>query len=467
MPNEIAPAHDLSESQAMEERRDAILRGPLLRTLFSLTLPVIAVISAQTFVAVLEAYWVSRLGTEAVAGISLVLPLLILMNTMSNGGIGGGVSSAISRAIGAGRQSDANALLLHTIVIAIAFGLLFALGALSFGSRVYTALGGQGDAIEYALVYSAWVFGGAPLIWIVNLMGSAMRGAGEVRLQAVVNLIGAVLLIPLSPVLIFGMGPFPRMGVGGAGAATLIFYLGALMVYTRHLRRGRGALRLCTSRIRAHHFGSIMGVGLISAVGTLTASLTVVGVTGAVGADGAGALAGYGIASRVDSLIVPLLFGLGSGVVTLVGVATGAGDMQRSFRVAWIASAIAFVATEGLGLILAVLPMSWVGLFSNDPSVIASGSAYLHTVAPFYGFFGVGLMLYFASQGRSDMLWPFIGGGLRFVGTVGGALWLARRGAELQWIFAAVAVGYVIFGIVNVAGFLARSTRRVELAALS
>ncbi|MGH7866918.1 MAG: MATE family efflux transporter, partial [Candidatus Dormibacteraceae bacterium] len=107
---------------ALEERRAMMLGALVLPTLLKLTFPVIAVVVAQTVVAILEAYWVSRLGTEAVAGVSLVLPLLILMGTMSNGGIGGGVSSAVARAIGAGRQADADALVLHTVIVALAFG---------------------------------------------------------------------------------------------------------------------------------------------------------------------------------------------------------------------------------------------------------------------------------------------------------------------------------------------------------
>lgn len=436
-----------------------LLAGPVIPTLLKLTIPVIAVVVAQTFVAVLEAYWVSRLGTEAVAGVSLVLPILILMGTMSNGGIGGGVSSAVARAIGADRQADADALLLHTVVIAVAFGLAFTLGTIFLAPRIYSSLGGHGQTLELALTYSAWVFGGAPLIWTVNLLASAMRGAGEVKIPAVVSLVGAAVLIPLSPILIFGLGPFPRLGVGGAGAATLIFYGGGLLVYLRHLLRGQGALRLHLSPLRLRHFRSILGVGLLSAAGTLVASLTVVGVTGAVGTQGTAALAGYGIASRIDSLLVPLLFSVGSGVVTLIGVATGAGDISRGNRIARIACVVAFVATQSVGALLVAFPSWWVGLFSTDPPVLIAGSTYLRIVAPSYGFFGVGLMLYFASQGRSNMLWPFVAGSMRLAVTVAGAAWLASGGASLALIVAPVAVGSVLFGLTNAAGFFSNARR--------
>jgi len=453
MPNdstsEAVPARDTGH-----ERREMLLRGPIIPTLLKLTFPVIVVVVTQTCVAVLEAYWVSRLGTEAVAGVSLVLPLLILMNTMSNGGIGGGVSSAVSRAVGAGRQADADALLLHTIVIALSFGTFFVFGALLLGPWLFAALGGQGATLQVALTYSAWVFGGAPLIWTVNLLAAAMRGAGDVKVPAIVSLAGALILVPLSPLIIFGVGPFPRMGVGGAGAATLIFYAFGLLVYLRHLRGGRGALRLHGAAFAAAHFRSILGVGLISALGTLVASLTVVGVTGAVGTRGSIALAGYGIASRVDSLLVPLLFGLGSGVVTLVGAATGAGDITRGNRVARIASTIAFVCTESVGVLLAVFPSAWVRIFTSDASVLAAGETYLRVAGLSYGFFGVGLMLYFASQGKSNMLWPFVAGVLRLAVTVGGAAWLAQTGAPLALIVAPVVAGSLLFGVVNTLGFM-------------
>jgi len=436
-----------------------MLGGPVVPTLLKLTFPVIAVVVAQTFVAILEAYWVSRLGTEAVAGVSLVLPILILMGTMSNGGIGGGVSSAVARAIGADQQADADALLLHTVIVALAFGLAFTLGSIFLAPQLYSALGGRGQTLQLALTYSAWVFGGAPLIWTVNLLGSAMRGAGEVKIPATVSLAGALVLIPLSPILIFGLGPFPRLGVGGAGAATLIFYAIGLVVYLRHLLRGRGALRLHLAPLRFRHFRSILGVGLISAIGTLTASLTVVGVTGAVGTRGSAALAGYGIASRIDSLLVPLLFSVGTGVVTLIGVATGAGDISRGNRIARIASIIAFVATQSVGVLLAIFPSGWVHLFSTDPSVLVAGSTYLRVVAPSYGFFGVGLMLYFASQGRSNMLWPFVAGSLRLAITVAGAAWLASGEASLAYIVAPVAAGSVLFGLINAVGFFSNARR--------
>lgn len=440
-------------AQTSVARRDALLNGPILITMLGLGLPVILVIAAQTFVAVLEAYWISRLGTNAIAGVSLVLPLFVLMGTMSNGGIGGGVSSAIARAIGAGKDEDANALLAHAVLIALVFGCAFTVAMLFAGRSIYAALGGTGTSLEIALAYSTWVFGLSVPIWLVNLIGSALRGAGEVRLPARISLIGAVALIPLVPALMFGIGPIPRMEIVGAGLALAIYYYGALIVLLRYLFSGRGVLTLATYPVARVHIAAIMGVGLISAIGTLTASLTTVAITGTVGTYGAAPLAGFGIASRIDSLLVPLLFGLGTAVVTMVGVATGAGRHERARRVAWTAAALAFCVTEVLGLYLALSPASWNSIFTEDAAVMSAGTDYFKVVAPFYGFLGLGLMLYFACQGRGKMAWPFAAGIARLLFTAVGAWWMVSTGAALTTVFLAVAGGAILFGLVNAYGF--------------
>jgi putative MATE family efflux protein len=436
---------------APDARFAAILAGPILPTLTRLTAPVILVIVAQLFVSVLEAFWVSRLGTEAVAGVALVLPVFVLMGTMSNGGIGGGVAAAVARAKGAGDHARADALLWHAIVIAIGFGLVFTLAAELAGPSLYAALGGRGDTLANALDLSTWVFGGATTVWLVNLIGAALRGAGEVKLPAKINLLGAAVLVPLSPLLIFGWGPVPALGVAGAGIATVLFYAGALVAFLVWLRRGNGPLQLRRHPAAGPLFAAILQVGLISAIGTLLASLTIVAITGSVGQYGAQPLAGYGLASRVDTLITPLLFGLGTGVVTMIGAASGAGQHQRAWAVARLAAALGFVGSSAIGLTLWAAPWLWMDIFTTDPAVHAAGSLWFRMVGPSYGFFGLGLMLYFASQGLGRMQGPLIAGIIRLSITAGGAAWFASRAASLDQVYLAAAVGSALFGVINAA----------------
>jgi len=424
----------------------ALIDGPIAPTLLRLATPTIAVLVIQTFVGITESYFVGHLGTDALAGVSLVFPVLMLMTMMSNGGIGGGVASAVARALGGGRRHDADALVLHALVLAIGFGLAFAAGVLGLGTVLFGALGGAGETLAAAERYASFVFGGAVLTWSVNLLAAALRGAGEVRIPALVTLAGAVIVVPLSPALIFGLGPLPASGIAGAGLAVLIYYTLALVALLIYLRRGPAPLRLTAGRLEWRLFRAILGVGGLSAIGTVQSNLTVAAITGCVGTFGTQALAGYGMASRLDYLLIPLLFGLGTATVTMVGTSIGAGRIARARRIAWTAALMAAAVTEAIGVLAALLPQVWIGLFSSDPAVLAVGASYLHIVAPFYGVVGLGMLLYFASQGAGRVAWPVLAGTMRLIIAVGGA-WLAVvLHGGLASLFAVVALSSVTFG---------------------
>src|SRR5258708_32351767 len=207
--------------------RAAMLDGPIARNILSLAGPVFAVLALQTFVGVAETYFVSSLGTAAIAGVSLVVPLSMLMVMMSNGGIGGGVSAAVARAFGGGRRHDANALVLHAVVIAVAFGALFSLGTWLWGPALFARMGAKDETLANAVMYSNLVFLAAIPAWVANLLGAALRGAGNVRVPAIVTAAGALVTLALSPLLIFGWGFVPRLGVAGARAAAVVFFVAA------------------------------------------------------------------------------------------------------------------------------------------------------------------------------------------------------------------------------------------------
>ena len=440
---------DVSSREVMKRR---ILAGDVLAPMITLAAPMVAVLVAQTIVGVAETFYVGLLGTAALAGAALVFPLSMLMTMMSNGGIGGGVSSAVARATGAGRRDDADALVVHALVLAVLFGAAFTLAAIMLGPRLYGALGGRGAVLDVAVTYSDVIFAAAIPAWCANLMAAALRGIGNVIVPARVTLIGALVLIPLSPLLIFGCGPIPHLGVAGAGIAVMIYYVGATLFLSAYLLDGRGGLRLRGCRLEGRLFAAILRVGLVSAVGTIVTNLTVIVVTGLVGPFGADAIAGYGAASRLDYVQVPFLFGLGTAVVTMVGINVGAGQHARARRIAWTGALVAAAAAETVGLLAATFPNTWVGIFSRDPAVLASGATYLHRVAPAYGAVGLGMLLYFAAQGTGRVLVPFVAGVAR-LGVAAGGGWLAVAcGASLQTLFLIVASGSLAFGAMNALG---------------
>lgn len=445
-PTALSPAHPVPPG---------VLDGPITPTILRLALPTIIVLVIQTLVGVAETYFVSFLGTDALAGVTLVFPVLMLMQMMSNGGIGGGVSSSVARALGAKRHADADALIWHAIVIACAFGFIFMVAVILGGPILYRAMGGMGPALTAALTYSGVVFAGSIPIWITALLSSALRGAGDVKVPALVIFSGVVILIPLSPALIFGWGPFPQLGVAGGGTAVVIYYVFAVLMLMLYLRSPRSLLKLRIVPLRLRLFKDILGVGLLSAIGTVQVNLTVAFVTSAVGRFGADAIAGYGIASRLDYIQIPLIFGLGTAIVTMVGINIGAKQMARARRIAWIGAALAFGMTELIGLAAAIFPHAWLGLFSDEPQVLALGTLYLRNVAPVYGAVGLGLALYFASQGAKCVLLPVLAGTVRMIiaAFIGWSvvIWF---GAGLSTLFQIVALAAASYGLLTAAAML-------------
>jgi MATE family, multidrug efflux pump len=157
---------------------------------------------------------------------------------------------------------------------------------------------------------------------------------------------------------------------------------------------------------------------------------------------------------RSEYLLIPVIFGLGAPLVALVGTNIGAGQKPRALRIALIGGAIAFAISEALGLIAALWPQAWLALFSPDPGVIETGSAYLRIVGPTYGFFGLGMALYFASQGAARLFWPLLSGFLRVLVAIGGG-WIALSlTGSLNWLFAALASGLIVYGVVLTAAII-------------
>jgi putative MATE family efflux protein len=445
--DDVGAAVQTRSGPAMAQLRDdaaraTLLAGPILPTLLRLALPTMVVLLAQTAVSIAEAYYVGFLGTDALAGVALVFPVFMLMMMMSNGGFGSGVASAVARAVGAGRKQDADALVFHATILAIIVGALFTLCIIWGGPALYHALGGRNQALDAALQYSNYLFAGSIPVWIVNLLAAALRGSGNVKVPAAVTLVGALVMIPASPILIFGFGPVPRLGIAGAGIAFGVYYVAAMLVLLRYMVSGRSALTFRFAPLQGQLFADILKVGLPTALNTVLTNLTVILVTGAVGLFGTTALAAYGIASRLDYVMIPVLFGVCTAVLTMVGVNIGAGQIARARKIAWTSSVVGLALTGTIGLTVAVFPSLWLTLFSHDPEVLREGTTYLRIVAPAYGVFGFGFVIAFAAQGAGHVLWPFVA-----------SLTRTFLAAGLGWI----AVGYLGAGMTALAAMVAAS----------
>jgi putative MATE family efflux protein len=452
-------------THVLPARTARLLEAPMVPTLLALAAPNAAVTLLQSGVSVLDAYFVARLGADAIAGVSLVFPVVMLMQTMSSGGMGGGVSSAVARALGAGRRGDADALAMHALLIAVAFGIAFTAAILLAGSALYGAMGGRAATQAAALAYSDVLFAGAVAAWTFNTLTNVVRGTGHMALAAVLVLGTSVLQLALSPTLIYGWGPFPRLGVRGAAVALVVAFTAGSAVVIGYLASGHGLVRLgLRVRPRVALFREILRVGLPGSLNTVLTNSTVLLLTGIVGQFGTYALAGYGIGARLEYLQIPLVFGMGAALVAMVGTNVGAGHARRAERVAWTGAALAAAATGLMGLWGALFPRAWLGLFTTEPEVIAAGAAYLRIVGPVYAFFGVGLALYFASQGAGRLGWPVTASVVRLVVAVGGG-WLGGRvlGGGLTAVFVAMAVSLVLLGGINMAALAGGAWRRGDV----
>jgi len=200
-------------------------------------------------------------------------------------------------------------------------------------------------------------------------------------------------------------------------------------------------------RLKKPLFQDLLQVFLPASLSPLLTVGTIVGLTAIVSRFGEAALAGYGIGSRIEFLIIPLVFGLGASMTSLVGMSIGANNIERAETVGWTGGISAFVVAGIVGITLALTPGLWIPLYTDNADVFDAATRYIQIVGPCYPFFGIGLALYFASQGASAMFWPVAATVVRVVLALGGALLLAGTfNLGLDGVFYAAAMGMVVFG---------------------
>jgi putative MATE family efflux protein len=391
-------------------------------------------------VSVSDTYFVGRLGTAPLAGLALVFPLIMLLQMTSAGAMGGGVSSAIARALGAGDQAGARRLVAHALVIAAGMGVVFTAAVLALGPPLYRLLGGEGESLRNALAYSNIIFGGAITVWVANTLSSVLRGSGNMLVPAVTLIGAASVHVPLAATLV------PRIGIAGAGIAYVTTF--GLAALAMALIVGRSSLRPRRGdwRLEWRLFREILRVGAISSLNALQTVVTAVIITGFVGRYGPAALAGYGVGLRLELLQIPLVFAVGQALVVLVGVNIGAGRAARAKHIAWVGAGFAAAICLVIGLTVALFPTAWVGLFSSDAAVLDSGARYLRTVAPFYALLAAGIALYFASQGAGSVLPPMLAGTVRLALVVAGGL----AAVSLQGLFTIIAAAMIVYGALTI-----------------
>lgn len=426
-----------------------LLTGPVTATLARLAAPNVVALTIQSLVVIAETSYIGLIGTEALAAMALVFPMIMLTQMVSSGAMGGGVSSAVSRALGAGDDARARKLAVHAVVIGAAGGLAFTAIFLVFGPMLFHLLGGRGRVLAEALAYSRPFFAGALTVWLFNTFASIVRGTGNMRVPSGTIIAVAIVQILLGGSLSLGLGPFPRLGIAGVAIGQIAaFGLGACFLYWL-LVSGRLRLTLAFSGVAMSWdmFRDILKVGAVAALSPVQSVLTVLILSGLVAGYGTETLAGYGIGVRLEFLLVPIAFAIGVASVPMVGMAIGAGNVVRARRVAWTAGFLSAGIIAVVALVATTWPQLWVDLFTTDPAVSASARQLLRSAGPFFPLMGLGLAIYFASQGSGRIIGPVLAGTVRLAVIAIGGWAILRVAGPASWLFLLVGLAMLAYGL--------------------
>jgi putative MATE family efflux protein len=433
----------------LDDRTKSLLNDPPLPLLVAMATPNSLAFLVQSGVSLTEVWFIGQLGSTSLAAIALVFPLLMLTQTLSGGALGGAITSSVARSLGAGDVGRAERLLWHALVIAAGGALLLLALFLLIGRPFLEFLGGKGEVLSQAVSYCLVLFPAGIFIWLVGAVSAIYRGTGNMKFPASLMILGAVFQVPLSGCLVLGAFGFPQLGVTGAAISATVSacIVSCVMIFRLTARNTPVRLKASEFKLSGSLFRDILKVALPAALSPLLTVSTIIILTAIVGSFGQSALAGYGIGSRIEFLLIPLVFGLGAAMTSMVGMNIGANNQARAERIGWIGGIGAAILAGSIGLVLAIFASSWIPLFSDDPAAIESATSYIRIVGPCFALHGLGLSLYFASQGAGVMFWAITATVVRILLAAGGAACLVfMLGTGLEGVFIAAAAGMIVYG---------------------
>lgn len=362
----------------MKEANQALKRdltsGSLHRAIWYLAPAMMLETGIMNIAQVLDMYWIGQLGTAALAAVTISVSIRWVMNSLANGlGIGG--MAVVARRIGARDRAAAEHAAWQTILLGLIVSLVLAGGGLAVSRPLLVLLGADSTVMNLGLVHLRVSLGGMFTLVLVFVINAMLRGAGEARLAMTVLILSTATTVVLEPVLVFGLGPIPTLGVAGAAWANVLGFGAGLILQAVVLLRGRALIGIRLNDLRPDFplMARIIGIALPSTVQMALRSSSRLIVVGLVGLYGTFAIAGYGVANRL--LLIALIpgFGLGNAAGTLVGQNLGALRPDRAERSAWWVSAYAGVYMFAAAAFLFIFARPLITLFDATPEVVAIG----------------------------------------------------------------------------------------------
>jgi len=437
----------------MDKRTEQFLKDPIFPLLIKMSAPNTVAFLINAVVVLAEFWFISQLGITPLAAVTLAFPAIMLTQQMAFGALGGAVTSSIARSLGAADKPRAEKLLWHSLYISCFGALAFLIIFFIFGEPLLRILGGTGALLEESLAYCFVYLLGAIVVWLSGSLTAALRGMGDMQFPAVLTVICAGIQVFFSAGFILGSFGLPKLGLVGSAWSMIVTSGFMALITLIKISSPSSPVRLKLKRLTIERelFEDIFSVALPASLSPIMTVATVLLLTGLIGQFGTSAIAGYGIGSRVEFLLIPIVFGIGTAMTAMVGTNIGAKNIERAEKIGMVGATTAGLLSAVIGLALALTPNLWISIFTSDPETLLVTKQYIQILGVCYVFQGYGLSLYFASQGANAMKWPIIITAIRLIVFSVLALvavyWLSYG---LVSIFYASAIAMVIFGILMV-----------------
>ncbi|SET09478.1 MATE family efflux transporter [Anaerobranca gottschalkii] len=441
----------------MQKKID-LTKGNIVKNLYRLSLPIMAGMFLQTMFNIVDTFFVTRLGGTALAAVTLHLPIFFLLLALGNS-VAIGTSSLIARSLGANDYSTVQSTAEQSIVLAIVIALVSTVLGLIATPFIFILTGAEGKLLSYAISYNSIIFIGNIFFFSYVAFDGILRGEGDMRTSMVNLVIATVCNIILDPLLIFGFGPIPALGVQGAALATVLSRIVGLYFVVRHFAKGKSSIKFKFNLVwNKEIIKKIFIVGIPTSISQVMLSLSLFVYNQVAMIFSESAVAALGLGFRIDSLAFLPGLGISVATVTLIGQNFGAGEIERVKKGYLVALINAFIIMGTFGLIFLIFPERVLKIFNPEQEVLVYSLQYLRTIPLFYGFLGVGFISVSAFQGIGEGLPGLITNFLR-LGVIGIpmayilSLYFSLGAQGIWW---AIALSDITFGCVGCIWFFYR-----------